>query len=299
LHKKGVIDAVVGLDELPELASRILRLLDPGSVRDTDRESFHVSSGRIPEVEDAWEAILISRHPGRPSTREVLEIGADDHVELAGTGAGEVGTGMVLAVASFDGQSCIVVGHDRRSRAEGLAGPAGLRMARRGIRLAGSLGLPVVTVIDTPGAELSARSEEGALAGEIARCVEDLAGLTVPTVSILLGEGGGGAALALLPAERTIAAEHAWLAPLPPEGGSAIVHRDTRHAPQIARSQGIGARALLSSGTVDCVVREPIPAHLDSARFVKEICHAARRMLVEQMRPDRDGHARAPRVPVP
>ena len=84
------------------------------------------------------------------------------------------------------------------------------------MRLAQELGLPLVTVIDTPGAELSPRAEEGAIAGEIARCIAALTTMTVPTVSVLLGQGCGGGALAFLPAQVVVATEHSWLSPLPP-----------------------------------------------------------------------------------
>ena len=86
-----------------------------------------------------------------------------------------------------------------------------------------------MTVIDTPGAALSAEAEEGGLAGEIARCLADLATLRAPTLCLMLGEGNGGGALAFLPADRVVAAQHAWLSPLPPEGASAIVHRDAAY----------------------------------------------------------------------
>ena len=133
-------------------------------------------------------------------------------------------------------------------------GPAALREARRGMRLAQELGLPLVTVIDTPGADLSPRAEEGALAGEIARCLADMSRLTVPTVAVLLGQGCGGGALALLPARRVIAAEHAWLSPLPPEGASAIVYHDTDHAPLLAERQRTSAFDLFDDGIVHAVV---------------------------------------------
>ena len=107
-------------------------------------------------------------------------------------------------------------------------GPAALREAQRGMRLARELRLPLVAVIDTPGAALSQEAEEGGMAGEIARCLAELVELRAPTLSVLLGPGTGGGALALVPADRTIAAEHGWLSPLPPEGASAIVHRDVR-----------------------------------------------------------------------
>ena len=100
------------------------------------------------------------------------------------------------------------------------------------MRLAEELGLPLVTVIDTPGAELSVAAEEGAIAGEIARCIATLTTMTVPTVSVILGQGCGGGALALLPAQVVIATENAWLSPLPPEGASVIRYGDVDHAPR-------------------------------------------------------------------
>ncbi len=122
--------------------------------------------------------------------------------------------------------------------------------------LAAELGLPLVTLIDTPGAELSPAAEEGALAGEIARCLSDLAVLPVPVISVLLGQGSGGAALALLPGDTVIAAENAWLTPLPPEGAAAIVHRDAAGAPLMAAQQRITAPELAGVGAVDAVVGE-------------------------------------------
>jgi acetyl-CoA carboxylase alpha subunit len=148
----------------------------------------------------------------------------------------------------------VVIGQDRR---QSPPGPAGLRLAQRGIRLAAELRLPLITVIDTPGAELSPQAEEDGLAREIACCLAGLLTHRGPTVSVLLGQGAGGPALALLPADRTLATEHAWLAPLAPEGASAIVYRDSDHAAELAARQGIRAIDLAALGIVDGVIPEP------------------------------------------
>jgi acetyl-CoA carboxylase carboxyl transferase subunit beta len=124
------------------------------------------------------------------------------------------------------------------------------------MRLAAELQLPLVTVIDTPGAALSKEAEEGGLAGEIARCLADLVTIDAPTVSVLLGQGTGGGALALVPADRVIAARHGWLSPLPPEGASAIVYRNTSHAAEMAAEQGVRAGDLMRAGIVDRFVDE-------------------------------------------
>jgi acetyl-CoA carboxylase carboxyl transferase subunit beta len=127
--------------------------------------------------------------------------------------------------------------------------------------LAAGLRLPLVLVIDTPGPALSAEAEEGGLASEIARCLAQLVTLDTPTVSVLLGQGSGGPALAMVPADRVLAALHGWLAPLPPEGASAIVFRDVEHAPELAAAQGIRSADLLRNGIVDAIV----PEHTDAA----------------------------------
>jgi acetyl-CoA carboxylase carboxyl transferase subunit beta len=127
--------------------------------------------------------------------------------------------------------------------------------------LAAGLKLPLVSVIDTAGPALSTEAEQGGLAGEIARCLAELVTLDTPTVSVLLGQGSGGPALAMVPADRVLAALNGWLAPLPPEGASAIVYRDIEHAPELAAAQGIRSVDLLRDGIVDAVV----PEHPDAA----------------------------------
>jgi acetyl-CoA carboxylase carboxyl transferase subunit beta len=147
------------------------------------------------------------------------------------------------------------------------------------MRLAAELHLPLVTVIDTPGAELSQFAEESGLAGEIARCLYDLLALPVPTVSLVLGEGAGGAALALFPTDRVVAARHAWLSPLPPEGASAIVHRTTDRAAEMAERQHIGAGELLRRGIVDVVVAEHPDAADEPIAFLRRAASVVRHEL--------------------
>ena len=187
----------------------------------------------------------------------MLRYGAAGTLALNGTEEGEQDAAVLVTLTRLDGQPCVLVGQDRvRQTPEKPLGAAALREARRGMRLAEELGLPLVTIIDTPGAELSSAAEEGAIAGEIARCIATLTTMTVPTVSVILGQGTGGRALALLPAQVVVAAQNALLSPLPPEGASVIRHGDLYHAAEMAEAQGIGAAALLASGIVHRVVPE-------------------------------------------
>ena len=231
-------------------------------------EAPEVEKEPLPDV-PAWESIERSRRPERPGVRELLKLGASDVLPLFGTGAGETDRSLFLALARFGGMPCVVLGQDRRRETpEKPLSPSGLRVARRGMRLASELDLPLVTIIDTSGAALSRAAEEGGLAGEIARCLAELVAHAEPTLCILLGQGTGGGALALMPADRVIAAQHSWLSPLPPEGASAILHRTTERAAELATQQRVRSLDLLADGIVDRVVAE----HPDAADEPEDFC---------------------------
>ncbi|WP_049562859.1 carboxyl transferase domain-containing protein [Nonomuraea sp. SBT364] len=271
LFEHGLIDAVVAAGDAREIAIRALSVLsaEPGSVR----------AGPAPEEDlrpvEAWEAITRSRRDDRPGVRALLKLAATDVTPLSGSGEGENEPGLVLALARFGTAPVVLLGQDRQhQRARSPLGPAGLRVARRGMRLAAELGLPLVTVIDTAGAALSKSAEEGGLSGEIARCLAELVMLDAPTVCLLMGEGAGGAALALLPADRVLCAQHAWLSPLPPEGASAILYRSVDFAPEIAQAQRVRATDLRRDGIVDRVVPELPDAAYEPRAFCERVGHA-------------------------
>ncbi len=252
LHRHGVIDGVVPLESLRATLDRALRV-----VADAPRLPPPAPAAEpLPDV-PAWTSVEASRRPDRPGIGYLLRHGTTDRVLLSGTEQGEAAT-TVLALARFGGQPAVVLG---QQRVVGMVGPGALREARRGMALAAGLRLPLVCVIDTAGPALTVEAEQGGLAAEIARCLAELVTLDTPTVSVLLGQGSGGPALAMVPADRVLAALHGWLAPLPPEGASAIVYRDTAHAAELAGAQGIRSADLLRHGIVDAVVGE----HPDAA----------------------------------
>jgi acyl-CoA carboxylase subunit beta len=285
LHANGLLDGVVAPEDLRDVVVRALRALQP---RGEDMLPTHADPLPPPTLPaltdvDAWDSVVRSRRRDRPGARALLEH-ASDVMQLNGTGQGELGPALLLALASFGGSSCVLVAQDRaRQSVEHPLGPAALRLARRGMGLAEELGLPLVSVVDTPGADLSVEAEEGGLSGEIARCLADLMTLRTPTLSLLLGEGTGGGALALLPADRVVAAQHAWLSPLPPEGASAIVHRDVDHAPDMARAQGVRSLDLHDAGIVDVVVPELPDAADEPDAFCRRVAAVLRHEL-DQLR---------------
>ncbi|WP_327148514.1 carboxyl transferase domain-containing protein [Nocardia sp. NBC_01329] len=275
LYRNGVIDGVVEVRVFRRIAHRALSVFS-GIPRLSDETKYAAAlavRSAVPAV-GAWESVLASRRPDRPGLRELLRR-TTQRVPLSGTGQGETDRTVVLALARFHGRPCVVFGHDRAHQdPEHTMGPAALREARRSMQLAAELGLPLVLVIDTIGAALSKEAEERGLAPEIARCLADLVTLPTPTISVLLGQGTGGGALALLPADRVLAAAHGWLAPLPPEGASAIVHRDTAHAPELAAVQRIRSADLLADGIVDHIVPEYPDAAAEPDDFARRMVAA-------------------------
>ncbi|HEY0578524.1 MAG TPA: carboxyl transferase domain-containing protein [Pseudonocardia sp.] len=267
LHAHGLVDAVLPPHQLAAVTARVLAALDPPAPL-PDTAPVPAAAGPVAPEPSAWDSISATRRPDRPGVPTLLRIAATDVIPLAGSGEGERGVGLILAIVRFGAASCVLLGQDRPAQDRNALGPGELRTARRGMRLAAEFGLPLVTVIDTPGAALSVSAEQGGLAGEIARSLADLVALTVPTVSVLLGQGTGGAALALLPADRVLAARHAWLAPLPPEGAAAILYRDPTRAAEVAATQGIRAGDLYRAGAVDHVV----PERPDAADEPEEFC---------------------------
>jgi acetyl-CoA carboxylase carboxyl transferase subunit beta len=286
LQAQGLIDAVRPPEQLGEIVDRALRIMtDAPPCRRLVREALDWDVEEVP----AWTSVLASRRNDRPGVRELLFDAAADILPLNGTGQGESDPGLLLALVRFGDMPCVLLGQDRRGQTPLTPlGPAALREARRGMRLAQDLQLPLVTVIDTAGAALSKDAEEGGLAGEIARCIADMVDLDTPTVSLLLGQGTGGGALALVPADRVLAAQHAWLSPLPPEGASAIVHRDVEHAAEMADRQGIRSLDLFRAGIVDLIVPERPDAAEEPQQFCERVGAALHRQLAELISQDAD-----------
>ncbi|MCF2527448.1 acetyl-CoA carboxylase carboxyltransferase subunit alpha/beta [Yinghuangia soli] len=289
LYEHGLLDAVVPPGQLREIVGKVFAVLGPDDDPDdtpppapasaaatAPAPAAPVEPAPFPDT-PAWHSVQRSRDPERPGLRTLLRHGAQSVTPLRGTGEGESEPSLRLALARFAGpgsagRPCVVLGQDRTRQSEyGPFGPAGLRQARRGMRLAAELGLPLVTVVDTAGAALSADAEQGGLAGEIARCLAELVMLPAPTVCLLLGQGAGGGALALLPADRVLCAQHGWLSPLPPEGASALLFRSTDRAPEIADRQGIRAADLLAHGIVDRIIPELPDAAAEPESFVRRV----------------------------
>ena len=223
-----------------------------------------------------WQKAQVARHPERPHLKDYLAGIAEDFVPLAGDRAFGDDPAIVGGLARIDGRQVVLIGHekgdDTASRLKhnfGMAKPEGYRKAIRLMRLADQFGLPVVTLVDTPGAFPGVQAEERGQAEAIARSTEQCLALRVPMVAVIVGEGGSGGAVAIASANRVLMFEHAIYSVISPEGCASILWRTGDKAAEAAEAMKITASDLQALGVIDRIIPEPLGgAHRDAEAAV-------------------------------
>lgn len=236
---------------------------------------------------DGWEAVQRARDIGRPTTLDYCSLAFDSFVELHGDRTYGDCPAIVAGLASIGGRGVAVIGHQKGhttgelvERNFGMPRPEGYRKALRIMRLAARLGLPVVTLIDTPGAYPGVDAEERGQAQAIAECIREMSRLRTPVVCVVTGEGGSGGALALAVADEVLALANATYSVISPEGCAAILWNSAGRAPEAARALRIAAPDLLRLGIADAVIEEPGDgAHTDHAQAARALRYAVLRSL--------------------
>ncbi|MHB1162169.1 MAG: carboxyl transferase domain-containing protein [Chloroflexota bacterium] len=269
LAQEGLIDAVVPRPRVKAEIGELLRLASGGRPSAAVRNPLPPASG---EVSSAWAAVERARHDNRPTSMDYLHRVASSFVEIHGDRATGDDPAVVCGLADLDGQAVMVVaqerGHqDHEERHGGRARPEGYRKAQRAMRLAAKWRLPVLTLIDTPGADPGPQSEAGGLGDTISHSMALMSSLPTPILSVVIGEGGSGGALALGVADRVLMMENAIFSIIAPEGAAAILYRDPAQASNVANSLKLTSHDLWGLGLVDAVIPEPEGgAHLDHDR---------------------------------
>jgi acyl-CoA carboxylase subunit beta len=251
----GLVDALVSLDNQAAWLTAAVGL-SPGEPLKIPPGRPGRAAARTADSADPYATLLAAREGARPSGLEWAAWLTDSWVELRGRDAS-----IRAALASIGGQRSVVIAMDRHAFGDAAAkqGPDAFRLAQRAIRLAGRLGLPVLTLIDTPGADPSPDSEAGGLAGEIARTLLAMAELRGPSVALCVGEGGSGGAMALAHADRLLMLDGAVFSVIGPEAGAAVLYRDRTRVAELTRSFRVTSGDLLRLGVVDAVVPETVP----------------------------------------
>ncbi len=212
----------------------------------------------------AWQRVQISRHIARPFFLDYIRMAFTDFVELKGDRLFGDDASMPGGLASIGGIRCVVIGQQKgRDMKENLLRnfgsphPEGYRKALRLMRLAEKFGIPVVALIDTPGAYPGVGAEERHIAEAIAVNIRDMMILRTPIVSVVIGEGGSGGALGIGVADRVLILENAYYSVISPEGCAAILWKHRKHAPEAAQALKLSSPDLLKMGLVDGVIPEP------------------------------------------
>jgi acetyl-CoA carboxylase carboxyl transferase subunit beta len=260
----GHIDAIVSRPTLRQTLHRILNIWSDASKLDDQPVRPQAPWQADPEstLPDPWTLTTEVRESGRPSSEAYIQRIVTDFMPLAGDRAFGDDPSIIAGVGRISDMPVMVIGLDRGfDRFPGDAPlrprPQGFRKAHRLMTLAARWRLPVVLLVDTPGAWPGIDSEEHGLASAIAQNLALLSDLPTPTISITIGEGGSGGALALAVADRMLIQERAIFSVIAPEGAAAILYHDTNRAPELAASLKLTARDLFTYGIVDGIVREP------------------------------------------
>lgn len=275
---------------LREIEEKIESLASAGSSRRSAQEEIRKLKAKLAETEielysnlTAWQRTQLARHPQRPSTFDYIAACGRDFVELHGDRAFGDDQAIVGGLARIHNRSVMVIGHqkgktlkERMQRNFGMPNPEGYRKALRFMQLAARFNRPIVTLIDTPGAYPGIGAEERGQAEAIARNLLVMSRLPVPIVSVIIGEGGSGGALALAMADRVLMLEHAVYSVISPEGCAAILWNDPAKMTEAAAALKITTDDLLELKVIDDVIPEPLGGahrdpHITAERVAKSL----------------------------
>ena len=228
---------------------------------------------------DAWGRTQISRNPKRPYTLDYIERITDDFVELHGDRLSKDDHAIIGGLATLNDRNVMIIGHQKGRDMEGnifrnfgMASPEGYRKALRLMRMAERFHIPIVTFIDTSGAYPGIEAEEKGQAEAIAKNLAEMFGIKTPIMAVVIGEGGSGGALGIGVADSVWMLENSIYSVISPEGCASILFKDSKKAPEAARSLGIDAFSLKTMGIIDGIINEPLGgAHRDYDEMAKSM----------------------------
>jgi len=236
-----------------------------------------------------WRKCQVARHPDRPHTKDYIDALFTEYTPLAGDRNFADDHSVMGGLARLDGMPIMVIGHekgnDTKSRIErnfGMARPEGYRKAIRLMEMADKFGLPIVTLVDTPGAYPGKGAEERGQSEAIARSTEKCLQVRVPLVSMIIGEGGSGGAVAFATANRVAMLEHSIYSVISPEGCASILWKDAEKMREAAEALRLTAQNLKELGVCDLIIKEPLGgAHRNKDEAIKSVGTAVKQMLIE------------------
>ncbi len=275
--------------DIKNLESELDKLKDPyneGGLSEVDtnrisktQEELDNKLNEIYSSLDPWQTTMVARHEDRPKSKFFIDNLFEDFISLAGDRYYGEDKSVISGFAKFNGQSVLVIGQEKgedlESRIErnfGMMRPEGYRKTIRLMELANKFNIPIITFIDTPGAYPGVGAEERGQAEAIAKSIECCMKLKVPTLSVIIGEGGSGGAIALASSSKVIMLENAIYSVISPEGCATILWRDPKKMLDAARAMKLSAKDLYDLKIIDEIIQEPLGgAHRDRSLILKNV----------------------------
>jgi acetyl-CoA carboxylase carboxyl transferase alpha subunit len=257
----GTIDAIVERRRLRPVLGHLASVIRPADIRSAGRGRSHEPYEHAAVDRPVWETVELARHPGRPTGRSLAQGVFGEIFELRGDRVGEDDDSIMAGIGMLSGRVVVVVAQDRNSANAGRTRPSGYRKALRAFKLAERFGLPLVTLVDTPGAATDADAEAAGATGAVAESLATLGRLRTAVINVVVGEGGSGGALALSIGDRLLMMENAIFSVIGPEAASTILYRDAEHAQELAARLKLTASDLRRLRLVDRIVPEQPAGH--------------------------------------
>lgn len=285
LLTSGQIDGITARHDLPRVVATLLKA---AVVHAKQRRSHSIHTNELPLVSahtprnTAWESVNLARHPERPTARAYIRYLSPHFQELKGDRCYGDDPTVVAGLGNIDGHTVIFVGQERRSAVDEShveeiqtrPQPEGYRKAIRMMNLAARLHCPLVTFVDTSGADPGDESERHGIAWSLAHCLSTMSSLPVPIVAAIIGEGASGGAVAFAVADQILMLQNAIYEVISPEGAATILYRDAQKARQVTEQLKLTASDCLQLGVVDVIIPEPLSgAHTDPAIVMQALQH--------------------------
>ena len=291
---------------ISDLQDKISKLKDSGS----DKTSLVEINEQIEEIKvkidkklndiykklTPWHKLQVARHPKRPHFLDYVKTLFQDFEPLSGDRLFKEDPALLCGFATFYGESVMIMGHEKGKNTEdrikhnfGMAKPEGYRKATRLMKLAEKFSLPIITFVDTPGAYPGVGAEQRGQSEAIAKCIEVSLNLKIPTLSVIIGEGGSGGAVAIATTNKVLMLEHSIYTVISPEGCASILWKDTKYAEEAAVSMKITAQDLKELNIIDSIISEPTGgAHRNTAQTIKNVGIAIRSSLKQVISLDKN-----------
>ena len=275
--------------EIKDLENELEKLKDPYNqegLSEVDTQKISSTQNEIDEKLkniysnlDPWQTTMVARHEDRPKAKFFIDNLFDDFISLSGDRYYGEDKSVLTGFAKFNGKSVLVIGQEKGENLEerlernfGMVSPAGYHRSIKLMELANKFNIPIITFIDTPGASPTVTSEEEGQSEAIAKCIETCTKLKVPNISIIIGEGGSGGAIALATSNKVIMLENSVYSVISPEGCASILWKDAKKTLEAATAMKMTAKDLLNQNIIDEIIEEPTGgAHRDRENTLKNI----------------------------